>query len=270
MADTSGTRRERRAAQRVERQERERADAARARQRKRLFQLGGALALAAAIIVVIVIATGGGSSDDGKPALRAGETVAGSRDAVARFAGIDQRGITLGDPRAPVTMVEFADLQCPFCRDYTATTFPTLVDQYVRTGKVKMEFRNLAFIGTDSTRAAQMAEAVGQQNQLWPFIDTFYANQETENSGFVTDEFLRRIAGAIPGVDVQRAYDDRGVASVQRQLDEASSEATRFGITGTPSFLIGRTGGDLEVLEVRSGFPLEDYTGPIDRLLAQR
>lgn len=253
MADTSGTRRERRATARAERQERERAEAARARQRKRLFQLGGAVALAAAIIVVIVIATGGG--DDKGKALRSGETVAGSRDAVALMSGIPQRGTSLGDPRAPVTLVEFADLQCPYCRDFSTMVMPTIVNEYVKTGRVRLEFRDVAFLGTDSTRAAQMAAAVGLQNRLFEFIDIFYANQGEENTGYVTDEFLRRIAGAIPGVDVDRAMDDRGIASVQRQLSEASTEWTSYGLTGTPSFVAGPTGGTLETLQVEQLTP---------------
>lgn len=267
MADTSSTRRERRATARAERQERERAEAARARQRKRLFQLGGALALAAAIIVVIVIATGGGG-DDNTPTKQAGESMAGQREAIALFRGIEQRGTALGDPRAPITLIEFADLQCPFCRDFAMQSLPTIVNDYVKTGRVKLEFRDLAFIGTDSTRGAQMAEAVGLQNRLWEFIDIFYANQGAENEGYVTDEFLRDVAGAIPGVDVERAMADRGTERVQRLLADAQAEATQNGISATPSFLVGPTGGELEPLEVQSLDPGE-FTAALDEALAR-
>jgi protein-disulfide isomerase len=260
------TRKERRASARAERQERERAEVAKARQRKRLWQLGGALALAAAIIVVIVIAAGGGGDDDRKT-IRAGESIAGSADATALFRGIPQRGFTLGDPRAPVTLVEFADLQCPFCRDYTAQAMPTIVRDYVRDGRVKIEFRNLDFIGTDSTRAAQMAEAVGLQNRLWEFIDIFYANQEGENSGFVTDDFLRRVAGGVEGVDVDRAMHDRGDPRVERQLRAADDLALANAVQSTPSFLIGPTGGELRPLEVTS-FEPSQFTDALDRALA--
>jgi len=259
------TKRARRAA-RAERLERERAEAARARQRKRLWQLGGAFALAAAIIVVIVLATSGGG-DDG-PRKRAGESIAGANDAAALFGGIPQRGITLGDPDAPVTLVEFADLQCPFCRDFTQQALPTIVDTYVRDGQVKIEFRNLAFIGTDSTRGAQMAAAVGLQDRLWEFVDIFYANQGGENSGFVTDEFLRSVAGGVRGVDVERAMDDRGLPEVQRQLEAAEDLAAEHGISSTPSFLIGPTGGELQQLEFSSFDPTE-FTQAIDRVLEQ-
>jgi protein-disulfide isomerase len=259
------TRRERRASARAERQARERAEAAKAKQRKRLFQLGGALALAAAIIVVIVIATSGG---DDRPQLRQGESIAGAADAAELFRGIPQRGITLGNPDAPLTLVEFADLQCPFCRDYTAQALPTIVETYVRDGRLKLEFRNLDFIGTDSTRGAQMAEAVGLQNRLWEFIDIFYANQGGENEGFVTDDFLRDVAGGIRGVDVERAMDDRGLPEVERQLRAAEELAAANAISSTPSFLIGTSPDDLRPLEVQS-FDPSQFTNQIDRALAE-
>jgi protein-disulfide isomerase len=262
MADSTETRKERRATARAERDRA--AEAARARQRQRLWILGGALALAAVIVVVIALASGG---DDTKK-LQRGERVPGQAEATALFAGIPQNGITLGDPRAPVTFVEFADLQCPFCRQYTEQAVPTLVNQYVRTGKVKMIFRNVSFIGTDSQRAAQMAAAAGLQNKLWPYIDIFYGNQGEENSGYVTDDFLRRVGHGVKGLDVNRAMSDRGLPEIQRQLNEAQVEWQTNGFTGTPSFLLGPTDGRLEALDITS-FDPGAFTTAIDRALAQ-
>lgn len=261
MADSTDTRKERRAAARAERDRA--AEAARQKQRQRLWLLGGGALIAAVIVVAIALASGG----DDTPELRSGETVPGQIEANERFAGIPQDGITVGDPRAPVTFVEFADLQCPFCRDYSTQVMPTLVD-YVRNGDVKMVFRNVAFLGTDSARAAQMAAAAGLQNKLWEFVDVFYINQGQENSGYVTDEFLRRIAGAVRGLDVERAMEDRGLPAVQRQLEEATTEWQTSGFTGTPSFLLGPTAGRLDALEIQSFDPAE-FTTAIDRALAQ-
>ena len=263
MADSTETRKEQRAAARAERA---RAEAARARTRRRLWQLGGALGVAAIVVIGIVLATSGGSSN--KPKLRAGETLPGQIESNARFAGIPQKGIDLGDPKAPVTMVEFADLQCPFCQEYTTTVFPTLVADYVKTGKVRMEFRNVSILGTDSVRAAQMAGAAGLQNKLWPFIDVFYANQGEEKTGYVTDDFLRKVGSAVNGLDVTKAMNERGIASVQKQLDTAQSLMTENGFQGTPSFLIGRTGGTLSPLTVNA-FQIDQFTKPIDKLLGK-
>jgi protein-disulfide isomerase len=264
MADSTETRKEQRAAARAERA---RAEAARARTRRRLWQLGGALGVAAIVVIGIVLATSGGSSSN-KPKLKAGETLPGQTESNERFAGIPQQGIDLGNPKAPVTMVEFADLQCPFCQQYTTTVFPTLVADYVRTGKVRMEFRNVSILGTDSVRAAQMAGAAGLQNKLWPFIDIFYNNQGEEKTGYVTDSFLTKIGSAVKGLDVAKAMNDRGIASVQKQLDTAQTEMTANGFQGTPSFLIGRTGGTLAPLTV-SAFQVDQFTKPIDKLLGK-
>ena len=261
MADSTETRKERRASARAERDRA--AEAARQKRKQRMWLLGGALALAAVIVVAIAVATGG----DDTPELRSGESIPGQIEANERFEGIPQDGIAVGDPRAPVTLVEFADLQCPFCRDYTIQVMPALVD-YVREGSLRMEFRNVAFIGTDSLRGAQMAAAAGLQGKLWEFIDIFYANQGQENAGYVTDEFLRRVAGGIDGLDVDRAMEDRGLPEIQRQLDEAQQEWQSAGFTGTPSFLVGPTGGRLDALEIQSFDPAQ-FTEAVDRALAQ-
>ncbi len=248
--DNSGqTRSERRATARAER---DRAAAGRARQRQRLWILGGVLALAAVIVVVIALAAGGG---DNKPALKAGESLPGQTEANARFAGIQQNGITLGNPKAPVTLVEFADLQCPYCRQYTTDVMPTLVAEYVRSGKVKMIFRNVSILGTDSTTAARVAAAAGLQNKLWPYVDIFYANQGEENTGYVTDAFLTRIGRAVRGLDVSRAMTDRELPKIQNELTTAQNEMQINGFQGTPSFLVGPTGGRLEALQFNSFTP---------------
>jgi len=238
MAESTETRKERRATARAER---DRAAAARARQRQRLWILGGVLALAAVIVVIIAIASGG--SDNKTPAKKAGEILPGQVETNARFAGIPQSGITVGFPDAPLTLVEFADLQCPFCRAYTTDVMPTIVNKYVRTHKLRMEFRNVAFIGNDSLTAAQMAAAVGRQNKLWQFVDLFYYNQGEENSGYVTPAFLTKIGKAVRGLDVQRALRDSSLPSIQRQLTAAQTAWTVAGFNGTPSFLLGPTNG---------------------------
>jgi protein-disulfide isomerase len=243
MADSTDTRKERRATARAERDRA--AEAAQARRRQRLWILGGVLALAVVIVAVIAIA---GSGGDDKPTAKKGEIIPGQIETNARFAGIPQRGITVGNPNAPLTLVEFADLQCPFCRDYSTKVMPTIVARYVRTGKLKMEFRNVSFIGNDSLRGAQMAGATSLQNKLWQYIDLFYLNQGEENSGYVTDEFLTRIGRAVRGLDVDRAMADRALPSVQRALTEAQTEWTVAGFTGTPAFLLGPTGGRMEAM----------------------
>jgi protein-disulfide isomerase len=263
MAESTETRKEQRAAARAERA---RLEADRARTRRRLWQLGGVLAVAVVVVAAIIIATSGGSGSKTKRV--AGEKVPGQKATAALLAGIPQHGNVLGNPKAPVTFIEYADLQCPFCREYTTTVMPTLINNYVRPGKMKMEFRNIAFIGTDSLRAAQMAGAAGLQNKLWTYIDLFYANQGEENSGYVTDDFLRKIGSGVAGLDVGKAMNDRGTVAVQKQLDKAKEEAAADSINSTPSFLVGRSGGKLQPLKV-TAFTLDQFSVQIDPLLKQ-
>jgi protein-disulfide isomerase len=258
VAEPGQTRKEQRVAAREERM---RAEAARARQRRRLWQLGGALGLAAVVVVAVVLAFGG--SDDGRKTLKSGETLAGQFEANERFEGIPQKGVVLGKSDAPVTLVEYADLQCPFCMRYTVDVLPTLVARYVKTGKVRMVFRDVAFLGTDSVRAQQMGAAAARQNKLWEFVDIFYNNQGQENSGYVTDAFLEKIGSAVDGLDVEKALNDRGTASAQRLLVEAQREWQSYGLSGTPSFVMGPTGGDYEPV-------LGEGEGPTIELMTER
>jgi protein-disulfide isomerase len=248
MSTATPTRRERRDQARRERLEREQAAAAAAARRRRLTRLGAALGAAAVVVVLLIAISSSGGSGTKSTATAASGPVVGASASRSLLAGIPQKGITLGNANAPVRVVEFADLQCPFCRDFAVGDLSNVVQRYVRPGKVKMEFRSLAFIGPDSLRAARVAEAAGQQNKLWSFVDLAYHNQGKENSGWATDAFLKRIAGSVPGLDANRVFSARNDAAVTAQLKAAQSLATGSGVNETPTFLVGR-GNDLTAVD---------------------
>ena len=158
------------------------------------------------------------------------------------FAGIRQNGTLLGDPHAPATLVEFADLQCPFCAQYARDALPGLLRSWVRPGRLRLDLRLLSFIGPDSKPAARMAGAAALQDRLWQFSELFFLSQGTENSGYVTPAFLSVIGDVTPGLDVQRALDARGSASVTAQLARAQRSATQLHVQSTPSFFLLRPG----------------------------
>ena len=93
------------------------------------------------------------------------------------FAGIPQHGIVLGSPSAPVTLVEFADVQCPYCGEFSRDALPQVVQEYVRTGRVKIVFQGLAFLGPDSQKAMRAVLAAGLQNRAWNVLEGLYARQ---------------------------------------------------------------------------------------------
>jgi protein-disulfide isomerase len=166
-----------------------------------------------------------------------------SGDVQALIDSLHQNGDSIGEADAPETVLEFADLQCPFCRQFAVKEIPQLLEGPVAAGEVKIRFRNWVILGADSETAAAAALAAGEQDRLWNFVEAFYAKQRTENSGYVTDEFLRGIAEEAGVPDLERWEADRDVERWREVLKLVNDEADGFGFTGTPSFAIEGPGG---------------------------
>jgi len=218
-------------------------EAAGQERRRRLVKLGSAVAFlaVAALLVAVVISQsqsdGGDASDVRDTALVANE-----------LRGLAQDGLILGDPAAPQTIVEFGDLQCPACKQYATEVIPELIEGPVRRGDARLEFRNFVILGPQSSLAAAAAVAAGRQGRGWNFVELFYRNQGIEHSGYVTDEFLAAIARGAGVPDMARWNADRGSATVKREVNRTSAQASNLGLTGTPSFAIQSRGGALEPL----------------------
>jgi protein-disulfide isomerase len=205
----------------------------------RLWLLAGAAGLAAVIVVAAIVISQSGADDE--------ETSASSAPRVERIA---QEGIWLGDPNAPATLIEFADLQCPFCAEFANDELPGVIDSYVRDGSLRLELRLLAFLGPDSVRARDVAHAAALQDRVWGFTERFYRNQGPENSGYATDEFLERLARQTPGLDVDQLESDLGNREAEALTREAERMASRLEVPGTPAFYLVRDGGQPEPIEI--------------------
>jgi protein-disulfide isomerase len=205
------------------------------RNRTLLITLGIAAVVAAALIAVSIVLTGG---DDNSTAGSTTTSASGSAAAVALVAGIPQSGSILGNPDATVRMLQYEDLQCPFCKKYTDDALPAIMEEYVRPGRVKLDFRGLAFLGEDSRKALRIALAAGKQNKLWEVVGLFYANQGAENSGWVTDDLVDEILAQVPGLDAAKVKADAQTTEITNELDAIQAEATANGVQGTPSFFI--------------------------------
>ncbi|MBI5106654.1 MAG: thioredoxin domain-containing protein [Solirubrobacterales bacterium] len=258
------TKKERKEAAREARLAKEREEATAAARRRRLFQLGAVLLGAVAIVAVAIALSSGGGDDGGSSG---GGEVAGAKETTEMLAGIPQDGITLGKADAPVTLVEFADPQCPFCKEYAMNAVPPLVEKYVRTGKVKMQLQVLTFVGADSKKAGQALAGAAQQDKLWNAAHLVYFNQGQENTGYVTDEWINGILGAIPGLDVDKALSDASGAPAAKELQTADAAAQKNGIMSTPSFLLGPTGGTLKKVELQE-LTSDAMSKEIDKALA--
>ena len=191
--------------------------------------------------VVLGVVLGGGSSSDRRGSLA--DALPGAATVQRLFAGIPQRGNVLGSPSAPVTMVEYIDLQCPYCQAFESRAMPTLVSRYVRTGKLKVEVRLLAFIGPDSVRGRAAAIAAGQQNRLFNFAELLYLNQGAENSGWLSDDEVTSAAASIPGLDVTRLLTARSSSGVADEASRFDEQAAADGVSQTPTILVGTSAG---------------------------
>jgi protein-disulfide isomerase len=260
------SREERKREARAAREEAERRDVTAAQRRRRLTQLGGIVLVAAAIVAILVAVSSGGGSDH--KSVPSGGQAADAGQVPTLLGGIPQSGLTLGKSTAPVTLVEFNDMQCPICREYQAQVFPALVQRYVRTGKVRMEMKLQSFIGPDSVTAGRAVAAAGNQNLAWTFADIFYTNQQQENSGYVTPDFISSIAAATPGMNRAKLVRDASSPAAAQALKAGQADFDAHGLTGTPSFLVGKTGGQMTVLNWSALAPGQ-FTGPIDALLGK-
>jgi protein-disulfide isomerase len=203
----------------------------------------------------------------GDRAARAEPTATSEPSEVSRlYDPIPQDGVTLGSPDAPVTLVEFADLQCPFCRQFSLEVLPTVVGEYVAEGRIAYELRVRAFIGRDSVRAAGAAAAAARQHRLFQFADLFYRNQGPENSGYVTNAFVRGIAEQVPGLDVDRVVEAANDPLAQPLVHRAQRLSEQVGSSGSPDFYVRRESGRLVPFEPEGTSP-EAFTRALDSAL---
>lgn len=202
-----------------------RADASRARKR-RLFLIGGAVALALIVAAGLIWSN---RDSNNLPGLHEADAAA--------LAGIPTDGRVIGDPDAPVHLVEYGDYQCPACASFSQTVFPTLLSDYIATGKVSFEFRDLAFLGDDSVTAAEAAACAIDQDGYWRYHDTIYANHFGENLGNLSKSRLLQMA-KLSGLDQDKVSSCLDAATTSAEVQTMHQEATQLGLTSTPSFVL--------------------------------
>lgn len=223
---------ERRQSRRAARQEAAQKAAKRKKQVTVFSVAGVAILLAAALILV--------------PRLGGGETsaIAIAPDPVANIA---HDGQTLGDPNAPVKVVEWANYQCPFCNQFWQTSESTLVNDYIATGKVHFEYNDLTFQWQESVDASEAATCAMDQGKFWQYHDTLFKNQKAENSGGFSESRLKKMAEGI-GLDMDKfnkCVDDRTAGDTVKASDQ---KAQQLNINATPTFFV-------------NGVQVQNYTG---------
>lgn len=176
----------------------------------------------------------------------------------------------LGDPNAPVTIVEFSDYECPFCKRHFDQTYPQLKTDYIETGKVKLVFRDLPLsfhdpLATKEAIAANCAREQGNDETYFKMHNALFSTTTSNGSGMTMDQ-LYGLAGKV-GID-QTAFKtcidaDKYKDEVQKDI----SDAGKAGASGTPSFVIGKSGSEVSGKLVVGAQPYSVFQTEIDALL---
>ena len=211
------------------------------RNRMLALALAGAGIVAAVLIGVSLLGRDGGSSSS-TPTATPGELPTITAASLAAFKGVPQDGLVLGNPKAKATLVEYGDLQCPACATFATSSLPTLVQTWIKSGKVKLEFRGMDFLGEDSTRALKFVHAAAQHGKGWSAIELLYANQGQENTGWVTDDMIRAISKVL-GLPPEEMVAAATGTSYDGAIARSDSQAKADGVSSTPSFVVRNANG---------------------------
>jgi protein-disulfide isomerase len=162
----------------------------------------------------------------------------------------------LGDPNAPITMVEFGDYQCYFCNQFFHTTEDELFKKFVDTGKVKVIFKDFTIIGADSVTAAHAAHCADDQGLFWKYHDVLYNNWTGENNGWASSKNLLQFAE-----DVGLNTDEFSKCMIDSKhtptIVNSNKDAKDLGLTGTPAFFI--IGPDNKVTKIGGAQPFDVF-----------
>jgi protein-disulfide isomerase len=212
----------------------------------------------AAVLGVIAAVAAAGCATSGQAAGKEQQTEA----APSPQAVTEQRDYrSLGSPTAPVTIIEFTDLQCPYCARFALDTWPVLRARYVETGRVHFVSRDLPLPFHESALPAAVASrCAGEQGRFWEYREALFRGQ-AQLATAPYDEIARRF-----GIDVARFSACRSDAATVAAVREDAALAARHGIASTPTFVIGRVVDGQFMGEVISGAkPIEFFADRIER-----
>lgn len=154
---------------------------------------------------------------------------------------ISGRDAILGNPEAPVTFIEYGDYQCPFCGRFFHQVEPQLRDEYIKTSKVKMIFRNFQILGQESTAAAAASECAKDQGKFWAYHDELYKAETAdgqENNGNLNRDLFLMLAQNVAGLDmtsfVSCLDSNKHIELVKKETADGQS----MGLNGTPTSYI--------------------------------
>jgi protein-disulfide isomerase len=175
---------------------------------------------------------------------------------------IDNGSPILGDPNAPITILEWGDYQCTFCYRFHQNTLDTVIEDYIKTGKVKLVFKDFPLNGPDSILAAEAAYCADDQEKYWQYHNELYKNWGGERTGWVTRESLEKFATTV-NLNLNEFNKCLDSHKYQNRVNTLYEFGKEVGIDATPSFLVFN---DHKIIKIRGNQPLEVFLKTIDGL----
>jgi protein-disulfide isomerase len=219
----------------------------------------GAIVAAVVVVGVLVGISLAGGDDDGG----GGGELTGAAEVTQQFEGLPQSGNVVGDPDAPVEIIEYGDLACPACKLAAESTVPEAIDALVRDGQAKLVFRPIAFIHPlTSERGALGAEAAAMQDAMWPFVDLIYRNQGNEQDDWLSEDMMMDAVEAL-GLDADKWKSDYDGSAVADAFVATEAQAQADQVDVTPTFVVRGPGGETTVTGAVELSELEDAVAEV-------
>lgn len=212
--------------------------------RRRLYWILGIAGVAVIVALIIIL-----------PLLQGPEEIV----APTSFDWPESSDTSLGDPDAPVVIVEYSDFQCPFCRQFHEQTLPSIIDNHVRTGEVYFEYNHFPFIGRESIEAANASLCAAEQGQFWPYAAYLFANQTGENVGAFTEARLQAMALEL-GLDMDSFEQCSSRNEMADQVQADYAQGLDAGVNSTPTFYVNGK-------EIRGALPYAQFQAEIEAAL---
>ena len=154
----------------------------------------------------------------------------------------DNASPILGDENAPLTLIEFGDYQCTYCKKFFRETVESILINYVETGKVKMLFKDFIVVdgavgGNDSMNAANAAHCANDQGMFWQFHSTLYNNWAGEGTGWISSEQLNKFANTLE-LDMNEFSNCVSELKWKKLVNASHDDAVALGVTATPTFFV--------------------------------
>ncbi|RLP77469.1 DsbA family protein [Mycetocola tolaasinivorans] len=213
--------------------------------RTTLIVSGSVLAAAAIGVMIWAGSTGSGDTAPTSPIAESsapGANTAGEEQPVLDLARrIEGDPLALGPVDAPVTLVEFADYRCPFCGVFSRDSMPQIISEFVDSGQLRVEWRDLPVFGEDSVAAAVAARAAGEQGMFWEYHDAIFEAAPERGHPDYPRERLLEFAAQVKIPDIAKFTADLDRPELTQAVIRDLGEGTSLGVNSTPVFAVNAT-----------------------------